>query len=300
MSHSQRLFRTGLAAACLALLGTTGLARGAEPLKEFRVGVISSKADKMLKEYAPLAEYVAARLKRFGVERGAVYVAKDINAMMREIRAGSVSIVFESAYASVELQREGMMPQVLAWRKGVRAYHTLFFTRRDSAVRTLDDLRGKSVVFEDPHSTSAYAIPKAELLRRGMRVVQAGDASNGPDAVTALFAAEELNQAFWVIRRRADAGAINNNDWEELPPVIKADLRIIHETKDLPRYIGSFHPACPAEVRQAAVAALLEMDRSEAGRRALEQASHIRRIEALTDDDRAALDYVKELVSIIE
>ena len=40
----------------------------------------------------------------------------------------------------------------------------VFFVRRDSPVKTLRDLAGHSVAFQNPYSTSAYYLPAVQLL----------------------------------------------------------------------------------------------------------------------------------------
>lgn len=268
--------------------------------RKFVIGVISAKPDKMLRKYSPMANYVAARLNKLGVQRGSVVVAKNIEAMRKRVRRGGVDLIFESAFSTLELKKTGMLPSLLVWRKGVREYRTLFFVRKDSALHELTDLKGKIIVFEDPHSTSAYAIPKAELKKRGLQVIPLAEAQKAAGTVRYAFGGEELNLAFWVIQKKADAGVFNNNDWDELPQNIKTELRIIHETRPVLRYVGSFHPAVPPKVRQAVENVLVNMHRTGEGREALRSASRIKKIERLTRQDRKILDYVKDLMQFVD
>ena len=268
--------------------------------REFIIGIISVKPDKMLRKYSPMANYIAARLKKVGVERGTVVVAKNIVAMRKRVRRGDVDLIFESAFSTLELKKAGMLPSLLVWRKGVRQYRTLFFVRKDSALHELMDLKGKTIVFEDPHSTSAYAIPKAELKKRGLQVTPLGEGQEAANSVRYAFGGEELNLAFWVIQKKADAGVFNNNDWDDLPRNIRTELRIIHETQPILRYVGSFHPAMPLKVRRAAENVLVNMQRTGEGRKALRSASRIRKIERLTKQDREVLDSVKELMQFVD
>ncbi|HAK61032.1 MAG TPA: hypothetical protein DCO77_11720 [Nitrospiraceae bacterium] len=268
--------------------------------REFVIGVISVKPDKMLRKYSPMANYIALRLKKFGVQRGTVVVAKNIEEMRKRVRRGGVDLIFESAFSTLELKKEGMLPSLLVWRKGVREYRSLFFVRKDSALQELTDLKGKTIVFEDPHSTSAYAVPKAALKKRGLQVMPLAEARKAAGTVRYAFGGEELNLAFWVIQKKADAGVFNNNDWDELPQNIKTGLRVIHETRPVLRYLGSFHPAVPLKTRQAVENVLVNMHRTGEGRKALRSASRIKKIERLTRQDRKALDYVKELMQFVD
>jgi phosphonate transport system substrate-binding protein len=268
---------------------------------ELFIGVISTKPEKRLKDHAPIAQYLAARLDRFGVKTGTVVVVKDIGAMQKLIRQNAVDIVLESALATIEMEKVGMVPTLLAWRKGVREYRTLFFVKAGSLIRGLGDLKGKSIAFEDPHSTSAYAIPMAEMKKNGLRPAPA-DEKRGPgrDGVAYSFAGEALNEAYWVIQERTDAAAFSNNDWDELPAKVRAELRIIHETQPIVRFIISFHPHVSGEMKQALVDVLLGMHESAEGLHALDSASEIKKVERLTDADLASLEYVRSLLKYLD
>lgn len=268
--------------------------------KTFALGLISDKPAGRIEEYTPFVNYVAGRLKDFNISSGKVVVAKDIHEMFGLIEKGEVDMVFESAFSTIGMKEKGMIPSMLVWRKGVREYRTLFFVRKDSPIKTISDLKGKTIVFEDPESTSGYFMPKAELKRMGMTPLPLDERKEIKDAVRYLFAGEETNQAFWVIQKRADAGAFNNNDWDELSEKVREDLRIIHETGAVPRYMASFPPAMPGGLRKAVEGILEEMDKNPEGQDALKKASGIKKIERLSEDDRKSLKYVKELMRFIE
>lgn len=262
---------------------------------EVRIGLISAKPEKMLKKYTPLAGHLAKRLGQHGITTGRVVVARDLDAMREKIYRGEVDLVFESAFSTVRMESLGMTPSLLVWRKGVREYHAVFFTRRDGPVRTLQDLQGRTIVFEDRQSTSAYALPLAELRRNGVAVAAMDRDDGRRDAVRYDFAGEELNQVYWVLQRRADAGVFNNNDWDDVPPKLRRQLRVIHETRPVLRYVVSFHPQVTPELRATIEDALLALNDTAEGRSALESASESKKIERLSEADRASLEYVREI-----
>ncbi len=269
--------------------------------RELRLGLISDNPDSRIREYMPLMKNVAARLKEFNIKDARIVVAKDVDEMLKKIERGEVDIIFESAFSTIEMQEKaGIMPTMLVWRKGVREYRTVFFVRRESPIKSLSDLKGKTIVFEDQKSTSAYAMPKAELKRRGLTVLPLNEKREIKDAVRYIFTGEELNQAFFVVQKRADAGAFNNNDWDETSEKVRADLRIIHETEPMPRYMASFHPALPEKLRKAIKNIFEELHKTPEGKEILKKASRITKIERLTDADLKALKYLKELMEFIE
>ncbi len=90
----------------------------------------------------------------------------------------------------------------------------------------------------------------AELKKNKLSLSESTDKDAPEDAVRYRFAGEAINQAFRVIRRRADAGVISSSDWEELPPKEQSRLRIIHRTAPITRLLGSFHPSFPPALRE--------------------------------------------------
>lgn len=267
--------------------------------RELGIGVISPKPDKRLRDYAPLAQYLAERLAPLAVDKVNVLVAKDIEEMYRLIEQGAVDVALESALSTIEMEKAGMVPSLLAWRKGVRDYHTLFVVRKDSPLKTLEDLKGKTIVFEDAHSTSAFAVPMAELKKKGLRPASAEQTPKTEDAVTFSFAGVALNEAYWVAQRKADAAAFSNNDWDSLPETVRSELRIMHETSPILRYIVSIRRDLPAAIRQRLESILVEMDSTADGLRVLQSASEIKKIERFSAEDFRSLDYVRSLVTLL-
>lgn len=299
MNILQKTIIYSLLAAAMTFCSVPSAFAGDVAHPEVRLGVISAKPEKMLAEYAPMADYLAARLKGFGVKTGIVIVKKDIEGMLDAIREGKVDMVFESAFSTVIMEKDGMIPSILMWRKGTREYRTLFFVRKDSPLRGLKDLAGRTISLEDPRSTSAFAIPVAEMKRIGLNVLPHKPGEARGDAVTYILGGEEMNLAFQVIQKKADAGAFNNNDWDELPAKVRGDLRIIHETPEILRYVVSFHPSFPKKLRAEAENALIVMDRTPEGREVLSEVSRTRKMERLTDKDRESLGYMRRLLDLL-
>ncbi len=269
--------------------------------KIFRLGAIRENPDQGIKHFGPMANYIANRLKEFKVESGKVVVEKNLNGMTKQIKNGEVEMVLETPFSILKMEEKvGLRSTMLAFKKGTKEYRTLFFVRKDCPIRNLTDLRGKTIVFQDPGSTSGYAIPKAELVVNGMALSPKEAEKVPADVVRYVFAVDELNQAFWVIQKRADAGAFNNNDWDELPAKVRDELKIIHETKPILRSLVAFHANLPEKFRKAIEDILSNMDKDPEGKKALQSASRILRIERLTDDDQLSLRYAKDLMKVIE
>lgn len=287
--------RVSLLPLMLFTLASTALLAEA---REFRLGIISDKqVEKKLEKNAPFARYVAERLKSFGVTSGKVVVTKDVDAMLQKIGRKEVDVVLESAFSTIIMsEKGGMEPKLLVWKHGVREYRTIFFVRKDSPINDLVELKGKVIALEDTGSTSGFLIPISELKGKGLEVVASSDAKVPPSAVRYVLVAHEKNQVFWVTEKRADAGAFGSDDWEKVKKVERRDLKAIHATKPVLRYLASFHPGLPADLSRAISTILVQMDDNPEGKRILEDASGISKMEPLSAQDYKSLEYVRRLM----
>src|SRR6185369_7324802 len=146
-------------------------------------------------------------------------------------------------------------------------------------------LRGRTLVLQAERSTSAFAVPRAELARHGIGLIPAGQPREGRSAAFYLLAGAELNQAVWVLNGRGEAGAFNDGDWTRLPEGVRSELKIFHETRPLLRGALSFRVGMDAELKRISEEILLAMDKDTAGRNALASAAGITRFERLTQKD---------------
>jgi len=265
--------------------------------KQFRIGLIAADPGQLLRDFDPFTEYLGSRLRSSGIKETTVFVARDLGQMRARVKKGKLDFILTSAFPLVEMEPEKLVPAVVALQGGAREYSAVFFVRKQSSLRNLEDLRGKRIVFKTPSSTAGYAMAKAELKKNKLSLSEATDKDAPEDAIVYTFAGEAINQAFRVIRRRADAGAFSSSDWEELPPKEQSRLRVIHRTAPITRLFGSFHPSFPLALRDAVEKTLLDMSGNGEGRTALATALNMTTFERLTAEDRSALQGLKQKLS---
>src|SRR5690606_39262312 len=135
------------------------------------LGRISDDPASHYNQLKPLLDYVVPRMADVGIREGRVLMARDAQQMQSYMRRGRVDWVTETAATAMNLaERSGAQPLLMTERDGVSSYRTLFFVRADSPVRELADLRGRSIAFQNPLSTSSYYVPATELLDAGLRL----------------------------------------------------------------------------------------------------------------------------------
>ena len=267
------------------------------------LGRISDDPKTHYEQLKPLLDYVVPRMADVGIREGRVLMARDAQQMASYLRRGQVDWVTETAGTAMLLQQRGnAQPLLQTERDGVSRYRTVFFVRRDSGLKTLEDLRGRSVAFQNNASTSAYFVPAIELLRRKMSLSLLLSPMDKPSDGTVgyVFARSELNIGAWVHKHLVDAGTMSDIDWNNpvrVPPSFRKDLEVIYTTEPVPRALemvrGDLDPRVQARLREV----LMEAASDPRAREALQYFFRTTRFIAVDDDTRQVLERLRIGVS---
>jgi len=264
------------------------------------VGVISGDPKNRMPKLEALAKYLAARLGDLGIRHGRGIVASNNAAMIEMLRSGAVDLVSETVLSGTLLVREtGAEFLLREWKKGAAEYQTVFVTRRDSGIASLDDLGGRMLAFEDPGSTTGFLLPLALLRAHGFELeeVPLGTAAP-PGRVGYAFAKGEINIAAWVVRGVADAGAMNDQDWDDLgrtPKPLKDELVIFHRSEPILRSTIIASPTLGAPLKAAVKSLLLAMHKESEGQEVLEAYNKVAKYDEIAGEARRALERAQEL-----
>ena len=98
-----------------------------------------------------------------------VTVASDYAAVIEALRNRSADLAFVHPVGYVLANREAKATIVVknVWH-GKSTFTSRIFVRRDSGIRQLEELRGKTIAFVDPASSSGYTYPMVMLIQRGL------------------------------------------------------------------------------------------------------------------------------------
>ncbi|GGK07512.1 phosphate/phosphite/phosphonate ABC transporter substrate-binding protein [Luteimonas terricola] len=250
-----------------------------------------------------LLDYVVPRMSDVGIREGRVLMARDAKQMESYLRRGRVDWVTETSASAMALEaRARARPLLLTERSGVGAYHTVFIARRDSGITSLADLRGRSIAFQNPSSTSAYFVPAMELITLGLPMEILLSPFDRPvdGSVGYLFARSEFNISTWVHKGLVDAGAFSNLDWESMqrmPESYRRDLVAFHATDEYPRALemvrGDLSPAVVERLREVLAGAANDPAASEA----LQRFFGTTRFLPIEGDTRRSLDVLSSGVA---
>jgi phosphonate transport system substrate-binding protein len=137
-----------------------------------------------------------------------------------------------------------------------RKIRGILVVRKDSAYRTLADLKGKTVVFPAPASFAASILTQAEFGRMHIPIEHKFVISH--DSVYRAVASG-LQEAGGGIQRTFDAS----------PPEIQDGLRILMETPAYTPHAFAAHPRVSSEVLAKVQAAMISLSGDEVGQRLL-------------------------------
>lgn len=265
-----RAFR--LMAAGVAMAGAIAAATGAaaaHPVSRQEtlvVGRISADPKGTMPRLDAFAGYLAVRLAGAGVRAADAVVAADACEMIDLFAEGKVDVVSESLMTALYLEEHAPAEIFLHELKQDSAhYRTVMFTRADSPVAAVDDLRGRRIAFEDRGSTTAFLLPLAVFRAHGLAAVElpSPDTEVPPGTVGYVFAGNELNISMWVDRGRVDAGAFSDQDWtspDRNPERVRQELRIFFASKPVLRSLVLVRRGLRPAVRDRLADVLLGME----------------------------------------
>lgn len=177
---SVRYLLTSIFIAFLILMGLTH-ARAASETKSITIGFQPGGDAEVTKQAAVVvAEALQAAM---GISVN-VYLSKDYSGLISAMKAKKVDFAFFSALTYVLAEKEVKAKVLLKTIWEGPFYYSGLFVRDNSKIKTVKDLKGKTIAFVDPKSTSGYMYPMAHFLSQKMsekdfkKVVYSGSHAN--------------------------------------------------------------------------------------------------------------------------
>jgi phosphonate transport system substrate-binding protein len=260
-SRTMRTMRWSVAFLCLAMLalfgsgchrdsGHDGEAASApavrdgsqaRPLMVMLIPADGGTEDGTKRDFLPLFDAVTrTRGLHFDVRVGESY-----GAVVEAMANGQVDVGFFGAVAYLQAKkRAGAELLAVSVENGSSVYYSGIFVRADSPVKSLADLKGKSLAVGDPNSTSSFAYPLVMLMDAGVDPVK--------DLAKVFFAGSHVNSLAACAEKRVDAGAASFLSFEKAvdEKKIAADaLRPIAHSEAIPNPPLAMASRLPADVK---------------------------------------------------
>ena len=214
----------------------------------------------MRAEFDPLMTYLSDAIG----QKVVLYIAKDYGDLRTQMEAGSVDIGSFSPFAYVDAAR-GRKIKIIAqsMQDGSPTYRGIIVARKDSGLKAVADLQGKRFAFVDPKSASGYVYPRAMLIEKGIK----------PESYfkETIFAGDHNKVIAAVLDARVDAGAT----YEGALGVAKAmgvpteNLVTLARTDPIPHDAIAVRIGLEEALAKKTQTALVDLDKSEAGRRVI-------------------------------
>jgi phosphonate transport system substrate-binding protein len=264
---------------------------------------ISNDPADTIKEFQPLADYMAAHLEDYGIESGDVIAAPDMPTLIEMLAAGEIDVYFDSAFPVMFISGEtGVEPILRRWKDGVGEYHSVFFALADSELETLEDLQGQLVAFDTPFSTSGYMLPLAWIIENDLVGVEIDRDDDDPqiadDEIGYIFSEDDNTTVQWVISGRTAAGVVDSETYLSIPEETREHMVILAETGSVPRHIAVVRDDLDPELVDRIRALLLEMTETDEGLLVLE-GFNTSQFDEFPDGAAAALDDMQAMFDLV-
>jgi phosphonate transport system substrate-binding protein len=251
--------------------------------------------------FRDFTNYVARKLSAASPVEGRIVIATTPFQLVKLLDQRRVDFYMDSPYPTYMVNYvHGAGESLLRrWKGGVAEYRSFIFTRRDGPTKRLEDLRGHTIVFEDPSSTSGYLLPRFFLLRAGFKLMETRryDPHASAAEVRYSFAYSQDKVLNLVLSRQAAAGAFSSDDFAALPDKHKSELMVLAETEPLPRHLVSVRRDLDAALSARIEKILLAMHEDDEGRRILRRTDATTKFDPLPGGETAVRRRLTEAFS---
>ena len=166
----RRRVKIGLIVGLVAVLGlVAGVIVWQKILQPPKQLIMAVTPSNIPTELFKASEVFATELgKRIGVSIK-VYMPTDYIGVVEALRnkTADMAFVHPAGYVFANREAKAQIVAVDVWH-GKTSYTSRIYVRKDSGFKTLEDLRGKTIAFVDPGSTSGYVYPMMMLIKKGL------------------------------------------------------------------------------------------------------------------------------------
>ena len=267
-------------------------AAAAEDRPVLRVSAIPDEAPTELqRKFAPLGDYLS---KELGMEVKFVPVT-DYAATVEGLAGGHLDLVWYGGFTFVQARRRTGTAIPLVQREEDAHFHSKFIARMGSGVRSLADLKGKTLGFGSESSTSGHLMPRYFLIRAGI----------DPDRDLARYAFSGAHDitARWVESGKVDAGALNESVWTKLVQEKKVDtskVQVFYTTPDFYDYNWTVQGDLDPSIVRRLKAAFLSLDPSKPEQKAILDLQRTKRFIETRPENYAGIEEAAKSAGLVK
>jgi phosphonate transport system substrate-binding protein len=234
-----------IAAAAAVLAPAAAHAVPADWPKELRIGLIPTESSSHITDrYDALAKYLE---KRLGIPVK-LETSTDYNGVITAMQFKHVEVAYFGPKSYVEAaaraDADAFAMEVL--EDGTQGYHGIIITRKDSGLKSVADLKGKTWAFTDPNSTSGTLVPTVFFVKE-LKV--------DPDKYFSKVSFSGSHEAsiLSVVGGKVDAASTNDLDFDRGAGKLwnKDDFQVIWTSKLIPGSPMAYRKDLPASLKVA-------------------------------------------------
>lgn len=154
------------------------------------------------------------------------------------------------------------------------------FVRKDRNIHSIQDMERSNIVFVDPATMEGYLFPLAFLKQHGVKNINVFFNRY-------YFSGSNASAIFAVLDGRADIGSAKNTTFDNLvknDPSIGQELKVLARSSKVPEITLCIKSKIAPDFREKLTDILLQMDKSPAGRKVLEQFKARRFVKSSKED----------------
>jgi len=206
---------------------------------------------KIIRESKPFIDY----LEKETSAKVELTVPTNYAAVVEAVASDRVDIAYFGGFTYVQASaRAGATP--LVQREKDQAFHSVFITQPNSAIRSLADLKGHSFAFGDVNSTSGHLMPAYFMRQQGVDqgVIDKAVYTGGHDA-TALA----------VANKKVDAGAMDEQVFARMikeGKLSESQVRVFYTTPPFFDYVWAARRGLDSGLADAFTNAMLKLNQA--------------------------------------
>ena len=208
----------------------------------------------LARKFSPLGKYLE---KRLGMKVEWTPVT-DYAAAVETLVNKKVDLAWLGGFTFVQSWvRSGGKTLPLVQREEDTGFKSVFITSKDTGIARLEDLKGKTLSFGSPSSTSGHLMPRHYLL--------AAKIDPDTDLKRVSFSGAHDATIAAVASGKVDAGALNISVWNKFVEEARVDpgqARVFYTTPAYYDYNWTVHSDMPATLRDKIKQAFLDLDPS--------------------------------------
>lgn len=228
-------------------------------------------SDEMLSKAKPLEKFISDGLG--GKTQVQIYVPSSYAAVVESLRFGHAHVAFMSAWpAQLAVQLGGAdvalaeVRRVIHGDKTVDAtsYYSYWVVRPNSPHKNIESLKGKSVCFPSPISTSGYVAPMGRLVELNLLKSSKGAEADPKTLFKDVLFGGGYAQCYQALKQgQVEATIIAGDVPEKLYKEVLADTRVIEQQGPIPSHAVVLSKELKEPLRQKSIETITKLGAPE-------------------------------------